>query len=111
MASGIGAAGVQEYSEKNFLDSKQIEHVVDDGHSTNNSKEETFIKGDRPLEQTVSYLDSSKNPVYDHDDEEPAIHAQTWFALAAMFFLNTIQVFALLGPPAVVSSRTDAKKT
>lgn len=111
MASRIDAALSRpyEHAEKTSLDTKQVEHVVNDGHSSNDSKE--VNEGHLPLEQTVSYLDNSQNLVYDHDDEEPAVHARTWFALAAMFFLNVIQVFALLGPPAVVSSRTDAPET
>ena len=35
--------------------------------------------------------------------KEPELHAQTYFALAAMFFLNLVQVFGLMGPPAGVS--------
>lgn len=42
-----------------------------------------------------------ENLVYE-EDEEPELHAQTYFALAAMFLLNLVQVFGLLGPPAVV---------
>ena len=40
--------------------------------------------------------------VYDQDDEEPELHLRTYIALAAMFLLNLVQVFALLAPPAVV---------
>ena len=39
---------------------------------------------------------------YDDNEQEPEIHARTYFALAAMFFLNLVQVLALQGPPAVV---------
>jgi hypothetical protein len=42
------------------------------------------------------------NLVYDQNDEEPEIQARTFFALAAMFLLNFIQVVSLQGPPAVV---------
>ena len=42
------------------------------------------------------------NLIYE-GDEEPELHLQTYFALAAMFFLNLVQVFALMGPPAGVS--------
>lgn len=42
------------------------------------------------------------NLVYD-EDEEPELHTRTWIALASMFILNLVQVFALQGPPAVVS--------
>ncbi|KAL4806491.1 fungal trichothecene efflux pump [Aspergillus unguis] len=38
-----------------------------------------------------------------NDDEEPEFHARTWFALAAMWLLNMVQVFALLGPPSALS--------
>jgi hypothetical protein len=41
------------------------------------------------------------NLVYD-GEVEPEIHLRTWIALAAMFLLNYVQVFALQGPPAVV---------
>ncbi|KAJ6036511.1 hypothetical protein N7540_000790 [Penicillium herquei] len=36
-------------------------------------------------------------------EEEPEIHLRTYFALAAMFLLNMVQVFCLMGPPAGVS--------
>ncbi|KAK5722045.1 hypothetical protein LTR17_014481 [Elasticomyces elasticus] len=43
------------------------------------------------------------NLTYDDFDEEPELHARTYVALAAMFMLNLVQVFALQGPPAVLS--------
>lgn len=43
------------------------------------------------------------NLVYDDNDTEPELHARTYVALSAMFLLNLVQVFALQGPPAVVS--------
>jgi hypothetical protein len=43
-----------------------------------------------------------QNLVYDVVDEEPEIHARTYVAIAAMFLLNLVQVFALQGPPSVV---------
>jgi hypothetical protein len=46
---------------------------------------------------------SAADPVYDNDDEEPELHMRTYVALLAMFLLNLVQVFALQGPPAVVS--------
>lgn len=48
---------------------------------------------------------SDLNLIYE-EDEEPEFHAQTWFALAAMFCLNLVQVFALMGPPAGVREPT-----
>lgn len=43
------------------------------------------------------------NLVYDNPDEEPELHVRTIIACIAMFLLNLVQVFALQGPPAVVS--------
>lgn len=42
------------------------------------------------------------NLIYD-GEEEPEFHMRTWIALFSMFVLNLVQVFALQGPPAVVS--------
>ncbi|KAJ9602586.1 hypothetical protein H2200_012779 [Cladophialophora chaetospira] len=42
-------------------------------------------------------------PLEYEDEEEPQLHARTYIALAAMFLLNFVQVFALTGPPAVLS--------
>ena len=47
---------------------------------------------------------SNLNLTYDDDEEEPELHFRTWIAIIAMFALNLVQVFALLGPPAVVST-------
>ena len=44
------------------------------------------------------------NIVYDDVEEEPELHMRTYIALASMFLLNLVQVFALQGPPAVVRS-------
>lgn len=52
------------------------------------------------VEQTIT---QEGNLVYD-GEEEPEIHMRTWIALAAMWLLNLVQVFALQGPPAVVCS-------
>jgi hypothetical protein len=55
-------------------------------------------------EQHLKHVpDSAADLVYDNDDEEPELHMRTYVALLAMFFLNLVQVFALQGPPAVVS--------
>lgn len=59
------------------------------------------ILGESKHLETV--LAPSTNLVYNHDDEEPELHARTYFAVAAMFLLNMVQVFALQGPPTVVS--------
>jgi MFS family permease len=48
-------------------------------------------------------VDSQGNLFYDNADEEPELHARTYIALAGMWLLNYVQVFALQGPPAVLS--------
>lgn len=60
---------------------------------------------EKQLEHVVS---SENNLVYDEVDEEPELHARTWLAIAAMFLLNLVQVFALQGPPAVVGDHDAA---
>lgn len=47
-------------------------------------------------------VDAHGNLVYENAEEEPELHARTYLALASMFLLNLVQVFALQGPPAVV---------
>ena len=52
--------------------------------------------------ETLPY-DSS---TYENDaviEEEPELHWRTYLAVLALFFLNLVQVFALTGPPAIVS--------
>lgn len=39
---------------------------------------------------------------YVDEEEEPELHFRTYCAVAAMFLLNFVQVFALTGPPVVV---------
>lgn len=63
-----------------------------------NSSEKTPLEAIH-LEQIMT---QDGNLVYD-GDEEPEVHMRTWIALAAMFLLNLVQVFALQGPPAVAS--------
>jgi len=74
-ASSVQEKAVSKPLEKTSLEAKHVEKTVTD----------------------------EGNPVYDAADEEPEIHLRTWIALAAMFLLNLVQVFALQGPPAVVS--------
>lgn len=68
------------------------------GHNTSSEVEKSLDHG----------LPSTGDWVYDHDDEEPELHMRTYFALAAMFFLNLVQVLALQGPPAVVCYENSA---
>ena len=69
--------------------------LQDAGHGTiENIKAEKYHAEDVTAEE---------NLVYDNADEEPELHASTYVALASMVLLNFVQVFALQGPPAVVS--------
>ena len=56
-----------------------------------------------PTTQAEDDISEDHNLVYDDVEEEPEIHMRTYVALASMFLLNLVQVFALQGPPAVVS--------
>ncbi|GAB1742854.1 hypothetical protein NU219Hw_g8561t1 [Hortaea werneckii] len=47
---------------------------------------------------------STHDLVYDNADEEPELHFRTHIAITAMFLLNLTQVFALQGPPVVLSA-------
>jgi hypothetical protein len=44
-----------------------------------------------------------QNYTYDDEDEEPELHATTWIALGSMCLLILAVLFALQGPPTVVS--------
>lgn len=68
---------------------------------------EKSIDGTKPPESAHNL---TENLVYENDDEEPEIHARTYLAVAAMFLLNTVQVVALQGPPAVVSYNCERTK-
>lgn len=72
----------------------QMSSVVDhDGEPLDQEKD---VEKSEHVEQ--SQVSSDGNLVYE-EDEEPELHIQTYIALAAMFFLNLVQVFGLLGPP------------
>lgn len=60
-------------------------------------------EGIEHLEDAKGTLDV--NLVYE-DDQQPELHARTYCALAAMFLLNLVQVFCLMGPPAGVRKST-----
>ena len=60
---------------------------------------------DARAERHVEQATREENLVYDYLDEEPELHLRTYIALLAMFLQNLVQVFALQGAPAVVSSR------
>ena len=72
-----------------------------------NIMEEKDAPGTQEKPTEAQHLEKSvteDNLVYDDVEEEPELHMRTWIALASMFLLNLVQVFALQGPPAVVSS-------
>lgn len=63
--------------------------------------------GTEHVEDTKGPLE--RNLVYE-EDEEPEFHARTFFALAAMFLLNLVQVFCLMGPPAGVGNSYEPER-
>ena len=73
-------------------------HTVTDQEKTDVHAQ---ASGTEHLEQR-SQLDV-QNLVYADDNEEPAIHIQTWIAVFAMCVLSYVQFIALTGPPLIVS--------
>lgn len=63
-------------------------------------EEKKDLSGDNQIED----VSSDHNLHYDEVDLEPELHARTYIALFSMFMLNLVQVVALQGPPAVVST-------
>ena len=69
--------------------------------------------GQTDMKEAASHVESQgekesqvpieENLAYNIVDEEPEIHLQTYIAVAAMLFLNYVQIIALQGPPVVVS--------
>ena len=60
---------------------------------------------DKAMSEVVRLEDAEQsvhNLVYDDAEQEPELHLRTYVAVAAMFLLNFVQVFALTGPPVVV---------
>lgn len=54
-------------------------------------------------EQEVNHIEfTSPSKANESADEEPKLHARTYFALGAMFMLNMVQTLALQSPPVVV---------
>ena len=73
------------------------------GSELKKATHESTEKTESELEHLENAVTLDDNLVYNAVDEEPEIHMRTWIALAAMFLLNLVQVFALQGPPAVVN--------
>ncbi|OGM40964.1 hypothetical protein ABOM_010480 [Aspergillus bombycis] len=63
--------------------------------------------GKHNVVERFQHVEHAKEPIEGNltyeEDQEPELHAQTYFALAAMFLLNLVQVFGLLSPPAALS--------
>ena len=87
----------------NYGNSIMLEHAV----------ESTMVKkSSRPVEEegvletshVEKPIDSANDLVCNDVGNEPELHARTYIALVAMFLLNMVQLFALQGPPAVVSN-------
>lgn len=61
------------------------------------------------LEYAAPQVPKTDSPVSEDPnaivEEEPELHARTYLAVMALFFLNFVQVYALTGPPAIVSRR------
>ena len=73
-------------------------------HGSEHSQVNEMNEKNSVEEQPEKRADTSDlNLVYD-EEEEPELHARTYFALAAMFLLNLVQLVALQGPPASVRS-------
>jgi hypothetical protein len=85
---------------KMFAEKIKKEENPEPAYQAHSALGERSIDGTKPPESAHNL---TENLVYDHDDEEPEIHARTYLAVAAMFLLNMVQVVALQGPPAVVS--------
>lgn len=73
-------------------------------------KNREVVTGEARGASEIEHVEDTKgslveNLVYE-DDQQPELHARTYFALAAMFLLNLVQVFGLMGPPAGVGKST-----
>lgn len=76
--------------------------IIDDPTPAPNMHEshgEKDAAGSTYVEQTAPEV---RDLTYENPDEEPELHLKTYFAVAALFLLNFVQVFALTGPPVVV---------
>lgn len=77
---------------------REREHDVEDEKGS-----EQYQMKQSPKQGPEDIKSDLGNLAYANEDEEPEFHARTWFALAALFFLNYVQLVALTGPPVVVS--------
>ncbi len=82
-------------SENGSRDEKAIQ--VDHVEQTHEPGLTYAIQEDQVQDATLGNL------VYSDEEEEPVLHARTWFAVLSLFLLNYVQVLALTGPPEIVS--------
>lgn len=87
-----------------MMDSKAtVEEMVSGNHEAVSVEENGEKHMDHNAISSVDNNDHDNELQYTDADEEPDLHARTWLAILSMFLLNLVQVFALQGPPAVVS--------
>lgn len=79
----------------------EIEDVV--RHSSTDKREQVSEQMDEKDVHVEHIQDIQQNYSYDDEDEEPELHATTWIALGSMCLLILAVLFALQGPPTVVS--------
>ncbi|KEF57076.1 uncharacterized protein A1O9_07266 [Exophiala aquamarina CBS 119918] len=81
--------------------------ATDDGHlgGMNAPGDERSSKNEAGSKEHVEILNLSvPNLEYDILDEEPALRARTYIALAAMFMMNLVMLVALMGPPTFLTA-------
>ncbi|KAH7394196.1 putative siderophore iron transporter [Phaeosphaeria sp. MPI-PUGE-AT-0046c] len=76
------------------------QHEISNSQSVLSSKAVSVHRTECVKAETTNA--SQDNLTY-NGDEEPELYLRTWLAVAAMFMLNFVHVFALMGPPAVLS--------
>lgn len=68
-----------------------------------NTKEEIVPRETEAATDHYEHPHKVENLVYADDEHEPIIHARTWIAVASLCVWSFAQLFAILGPPAIVS--------
>ena len=89
------SAGLDSQQDPRALQTpSDVQDKADNDKTVSTTHKESLDSQDRNSEGNLVYTDS---------EVEPEIHVKTWIALAAMFLLNFVQVFALSGPPAALT--------
>ncbi|OQU97009.1 hypothetical protein CLAIMM_03014 [Cladophialophora immunda] len=79
----------------------QLEVIVK--QSSTDKHEHMLEQTDEKDVHTEHVQDIQQNYSYDDEDEEPELHATTWIALGSMCLLILAVLFALQGPPTVLT--------